>query len=37
MARSMGRTIQDRMEEALRKVEGAFSIVDAFAAASGAR
>ncbi len=27
MARSMGRTIQDRMEEALRKVEGAFSIV----------
>ncbi|MBI1418459.1 MAG: amidophosphoribosyltransferase [Limimaricola sp.] len=27
MARSMGRTIPDRMEEALRKVEGAFSIV----------
>ena len=27
MARSMGRSIQDRMEEALRKVEGAFSIV----------
>ena len=27
MARAMGRTIQDRMEEALRKVEGAFSIV----------
>ncbi|WP_242494104.1 amidophosphoribosyltransferase [Salipiger sp. IMCC34102] len=27
MARSMGRTIPDRMEEALRKVEGAFSVV----------
>jgi amidophosphoribosyltransferase len=27
MARSMGRTIPDRMEEALRKAEGAFSIV----------
>jgi amidophosphoribosyltransferase len=27
MARSMGATIEDRMEEALRKVEGAFSIV----------
>ncbi len=27
MARSMGRNIPDRMEEALRKVEGAFSIV----------
>jgi amidophosphoribosyltransferase len=27
MARAMGRTIQDRMEEALRRVEGAFSIV----------
>jgi len=27
MARSMGRKITDRMEEALRKVEGAFSIV----------
>ncbi len=27
MARSMGRSIPDRMEEALRKVEGAFSIV----------
>ncbi|MGZ9810460.1 amidophosphoribosyltransferase [Pseudoroseicyclus sp. H15] len=27
MARSMGRTIPDRMEEALRKTEGAFSIV----------
>jgi len=27
MARSMGRTIPDRMEDALRKVEGAFSIV----------
>jgi amidophosphoribosyltransferase len=27
MARSMGRTIMDRMEEALRKVDGAFSIV----------
>ncbi len=27
MARSMGRDIPDRMEEALRKVEGAFSIV----------
>jgi amidophosphoribosyltransferase len=27
MARSMGRTLVDRMEEALRKVEGAFSIV----------
>ena len=27
MARSMGRKIPDRMEEALRKVEGAFSIV----------
>jgi amidophosphoribosyltransferase len=27
MARSMGRTIPDRMEEALRKVEGAFSII----------
>jgi len=27
MARSMGRTIPDRMEEGLRKVEGAFSIV----------
>jgi amidophosphoribosyltransferase len=27
MARSMGRSIVDRMEEALRKVEGAFSIV----------
>ncbi|GFE66037.1 amidophosphoribosyltransferase [Litoreibacter roseus] len=27
MARSMGRSIPDRMEEALRKVEGAFSVV----------
>jgi amidophosphoribosyltransferase len=27
MARSMGRTIVDRMEDALRKVEGAFSVV----------
>ena len=27
MARSMGRTIPDRMEEGLRKVEGAFSVV----------
>ncbi len=27
MARSMGRTLPDRMEEALRKVEGAFSVV----------
>jgi len=27
MARSMGRNIPDRMEEALRKVEGAFSVV----------
>ncbi|MCC5975495.1 MAG: amidophosphoribosyltransferase [Rubellimicrobium sp.] len=27
MARSMGRSIPDRMEEALRKVDGAFSIV----------
>ncbi len=27
MARSMGRKIPDRMEEALRKVEGAFSVV----------
>ncbi|EET47598.1 amidophosphoribosyltransferase [Thalassobium sp. R2A62] len=27
MARSMGQTIPDRMEEALRKVEGAFSVV----------
>ncbi len=27
MARSMGRDIPDRMEEALRKVEGAFSVV----------
>nr|WP_086017007.1 amidophosphoribosyltransferase [Wenxinia marina] len=27
MARSMGATIPDRMEEALRKVEGAFSVV----------
>ncbi len=27
MARSMGRTIPDKMEEALRKVEGAFSVV----------
>jgi len=27
MARSMGRQIPDRMEEALRKVEGAFSVV----------
>ncbi len=27
MARSMGRTIPDRMEDALRKVEGAFSVV----------
>ena len=27
MARSMGRTIHDRLEDALRKVEGAFSIV----------
>ena len=27
MARSMGRAIPDRMEEALRKVEGAFSVV----------
>ena len=27
MARSMGRTIPDRMEEALRKAEGAFSVV----------
>lgn len=27
MARSMGRTMVDRMEDALRKVEGAFSIV----------
>jgi amidophosphoribosyltransferase len=27
MARSMGNTIPDRMEEALRKVEGAFSVV----------
>ncbi|MBL4812462.1 MAG: amidophosphoribosyltransferase [Rhodobacteraceae bacterium] len=27
MARSMGRRIQDRLEEALRQVEGAFSIV----------
>jgi len=27
MARSMGKTIPDRMEEALRRVEGAFSIV----------
>lgn len=27
MARSMGRRIPDRMEEALRKVEGAFSVV----------
>ncbi|EYD77691.1 Amidophosphoribosyltransferase [Rubellimicrobium mesophilum DSM 19309] len=27
MARSMGRTLVDRMEDALRKVEGAFSIV----------
>ena len=27
MARSMGKTIPDRMEEALRRVEGAFSVV----------
>jgi amidophosphoribosyltransferase len=27
MARSMGRTLVDRMEDALRKVEGAFSVV----------
>lgn len=27
MARSMGRNIPDRMEEALRKVEGAFSVI----------
>ena len=27
MARSMGQNIPDHMEEALRKVEGAFSIV----------
>ena len=27
MARSMGRSLPDRMEEALRKVEGAFSVV----------